>query len=179
LALAEELAEALGARPLRLDPTTHDARVAAVSHLPQLAASALALTVEEERLRFPDALPRMAAGGYRDATRVAACPPWLGSDMVGANAPEIRRLVRRFRIHLESLLEESAEVRDERFRAASEARARLLDRPESGGAERDRGESSRVSEESSREPSGTSESSEGGAEPSRAERNEPRRDETG
>jgi prephenate dehydrogenase len=55
---------ALGARVVELDPTTHDAHFARTSHLPHAVAAALASLVG------PDLVP-LAAGAYRDATRVA------------------------------------------------------------------------------------------------------------
>lgn len=55
---------ALGCRVIELDPTTHDAHFARTSHLPHAVAVALASLVG------PDLVP-LAAGAYRDATRVA------------------------------------------------------------------------------------------------------------
>jgi prephenate dehydrogenase len=54
----------LGCRVVELDPTTHDAHFARTSHLPHAVAVALASLVG------PDLVP-LAAGAYRDATRVA------------------------------------------------------------------------------------------------------------
>lgn len=69
----------LGARVMALSPKKHDEVVAAVSHLPHLAAAELVnsvATVEEgveNRLLF-------AAGGFRDLTRIASGNPalWVG-----------------------------------------------------------------------------------------------------
>jgi prephenate dehydrogenase len=55
---------ALGCRVVELDPATHDAHFARTSHLPHALAAALASLVG------PDLVP-LAAGAYRDATRVA------------------------------------------------------------------------------------------------------------
>src|SRR5262249_15266829 len=60
--------QALGARVTTLDPETHDRAVAAVSHLPHLVADALVETVLRMDPRFLD----VAAGGFRDTTRIAA-----------------------------------------------------------------------------------------------------------
>jgi prephenate dehydrogenase len=67
----------------RIVPTTsadHDRAVAAVSHVPHLLASALAGAAAEP-LRAT-----LAAGSFRDGTRVAASPPGLVAAMCGDNA---------------------------------------------------------------------------------------------
>ena len=55
---------ALGAKVVEVDPTIHDDQLAFTSHLPHAVASALASTI-------PPELFAMAAGAYRDGTRVA------------------------------------------------------------------------------------------------------------
>ncbi|HET9111347.1 MAG TPA: prephenate dehydrogenase/arogenate dehydrogenase family protein [Ktedonobacterales bacterium] len=77
------LVEALGAEPLELDAVAHDAAVAGISHLPLTLAVALAQMLAEA-----DDWPTMAllaAGGYRDTTRVAAGDPIMGRDILLAN----------------------------------------------------------------------------------------------
>src|SRR5262249_52088915 len=61
-----EFWQALGARVTTLDPVTHDRAVAAVSHLPHLVADALVETV----LRMDPRFLEVAAGGFRDTTRI-------------------------------------------------------------------------------------------------------------
>jgi len=63
----------LGANVVEIDPVTHDHQLALTSHLPHAVASALAATVPPELLA-------MAAGAYRDGTRVADAegPLWSG-----------------------------------------------------------------------------------------------------
>src|SRR5262245_35803614 len=65
---AAEFWKALGARIRVMDAEDHDRALARTSHLPHLAASALAATVSGELLG-------LAASGYRDATRLAAGSP--------------------------------------------------------------------------------------------------------
>jgi prephenate dehydrogenase len=60
--------ESLGARVSVLDPESHDRVVAAISHLPHLAAYALVDQVHADALPF-------AARGFRDTTRIAASDP--------------------------------------------------------------------------------------------------------
>jgi prephenate dehydrogenase len=77
----------LGATPLVLDPVEHDAAVALVSHLPRIAASALVLAAAQSAL-WPVA-QELAAGGFRDTTRVASGDPEMSVDMCRANSPVI------------------------------------------------------------------------------------------
>ena len=65
----EELIRVIGAIPMRMTAKEHDERVAAVSHLPHIVASSLSLLMAN---RDDGALSRMAAGGFRDITRIAS-----------------------------------------------------------------------------------------------------------
>lgn len=62
----------------------HDAAAAAISHLPHLLAEALAVTAGEVPLAFA-----LAAGSFRDGTRVAATAPGLVRAMCEANSTEL------------------------------------------------------------------------------------------
>jgi prephenate dehydrogenase len=66
----------LGARVLAVSPDEHDRLVAVASHLPQVLASVLM----DYAATLDDAPLRVAAGGFRDVTRVAASDPelWVG-----------------------------------------------------------------------------------------------------
>jgi prephenate dehydrogenase len=74
----------LGATPLLLDPAEHDAAVALISHLPRIAASGLVLTAAQSS-SWPVARG-LAAGGFRDTTRVTSGDPAMMYDICGANA---------------------------------------------------------------------------------------------
>ena len=67
-----------------MTPEHHDVLVALVSHVPQLAASTLmdVATDHEEEHRT---LLRLAAGGFRDMTRIAAGHPAIWPDILAAN----------------------------------------------------------------------------------------------
>jgi prephenate dehydrogenase len=74
----------LGAEVVSVTPDHHDLLVALVSHVPQLAASTLmdVATAHEEEHR---ALLRLAAGGFRDMTRIAASHPAIWLDILTSN----------------------------------------------------------------------------------------------
>jgi prephenate dehydrogenase len=69
------------ARVLTLAPDVHDRAVAAISHLPHLVAFALVDAVE----RFEPGAFDLAAGGFRDTTRIAAADPTMWEEIFLAN----------------------------------------------------------------------------------------------
>jgi prephenate dehydrogenase len=78
----------LGARVVSVDASAHDEAVAIVSHVPHIAAAAL---VELANSRAEEAgadLLRLAAGGFKDMTRIAAGSPdlWTGICLDNARA---------------------------------------------------------------------------------------------
>lgn len=85
--------EALGARVSALDPETHDRVVAAISHLPHVAAWALVDAVA----RFePGALP-FAARGFKDTTRIAAADPAMWTEILLGNREALVASLATFR----------------------------------------------------------------------------------
>jgi prephenate dehydrogenase len=78
----------LGARVVVLDPKTHDEVASAVSHLPQLTAVALTNVAGKEHRSGRRHL-RLAAGGFRDLTRIASSRPEMWKDILELNRDEI------------------------------------------------------------------------------------------
>ena len=77
-----------GANVVALDPAEHDSLVAVVSHVPHLTAAtlmALAADLGEEH----GALLQLAAGGFRDMTRIAAGQPSIWPGICDDNADAI------------------------------------------------------------------------------------------
>jgi len=123
--LGMELASAIGARPLTMEPREHDEITACVSHLPMLVASALSL-VAGERMKALPALPSLAAGGFRDTTRVASGPSWLISDVWARNGKAIGWVLRRL-VEVLKAMDEATPGEMERFaKKAGAARKALL-----------------------------------------------------
>ncbi len=96
LAQIEALWRAAGSRTLCLSPADHDRVVAEASHLPHVLASLTA------SLLTPDAVP-VCAGGFRDATRIAAAAPDLWVDILLANRDAMRPLLSNARARLDAL----------------------------------------------------------------------------
>ncbi|RMI06897.1 prephenate dehydrogenase [Cellulomonas triticagri] len=94
------LATDLGGVPVVLDADAHDAAVAAVSHVPQVAASLVASAL---RGAEPDALG-LAGQGLRDVTRIAASDPALWTSILAANAQAVRDVLLAVRSDLDEVL---------------------------------------------------------------------------
>jgi prephenate dehydrogenase len=87
-AAVRSLVSEVGAEILAVSPEDHDALVAVVSHVPQLAASTL-MDVAAQRGEEHATLLRLAAGGFRDMTRIAASHPAIWPDICVANQEAI------------------------------------------------------------------------------------------
>jgi prephenate dehydrogenase len=77
---------ALGARPRTMHPDAHDRLMAYLSHLPQLAVSALMEVVGEHT--GADGLA-LAGGGLRDTTRLASSPATTWRDVAATNSEAV------------------------------------------------------------------------------------------
>ena len=78
----------LGADVVAVSPERHDSLVALVSHVPHLAAATL-MCLAAEGAEEHAALLRLAAGGFRDMTRVAAGHPGIWPDICVENRAAI------------------------------------------------------------------------------------------
>lgn len=82
----------LGAEVVAMTPEHHDALVAVVSHVPQLAATTL-MDVAAASGEEHATLLRLAASGFRDMTRIAAGHPGIWPDICVANREAIIRVL--------------------------------------------------------------------------------------
>ncbi|ABZ84483.1 prephenate dehydrogenase, putative [Heliomicrobium modesticaldum Ice1] len=101
----EDLIKAAGARVLRISAEEHDSMVALVSHLPHMMAVALVETLSEVAKEYPKA-PMLAAGGFRDTTRVAAGDPQMWVDIACTNREPLLHMIGCFRSALDRLEEQ-------------------------------------------------------------------------
>ena len=119
--------EALGANPVLLSAERHDMAVAAISHLPQVVAGALVehATAESDRLD-------LAAGSFRDLTRVALSDPGTWIQVLTANAgevvPQLHELAARLR-GVADMIEAGDVASLEGFLAAARAHRQALAPP--------------------------------------------------
>ena len=127
------LARACGAETIEMDAETHDQAVAGISHLPLLLSAALAEAVAGASARDdPEGwatASRLAAGGWRDMTRLARGDPSMGAGIMATNAPalavrlrDLRTVLDRWQAELDAPGDQDAAAIEERLRAV---RARL------------------------------------------------------
>jgi prephenate dehydrogenase len=125
--------EGVGARPVVLPPERHDRLVAFVSHLPQVASTTLMGLAATEEADEPDIL-LLAAGGFRDLTRLAASNPALWSEILLANRDQIVRAIDLYVGRLEALRDridtDDAPDVERTFDDAKSARLRLSAKPQ-------------------------------------------------
>ena len=102
LALGRELAQAVGADPLVLEPERQDFLVATVSHLPYLLACALVATADATTSADPAAW-EIVAGGFRDTSRVAGSDVRMMLDILLTNREEVLKAMDTFQAKLRDL----------------------------------------------------------------------------
>jgi prephenate dehydrogenase len=93
-ALVRSVVSSFGADVVELPPERHDALVAVVSHVPHLTAVSL-MGLAAERSEEHAALLRLAAGGFRDMTRIAAGHPGIWPDICAENREAIVEVLNR------------------------------------------------------------------------------------
>jgi prephenate dehydrogenase len=103
-ALVRSVVSSFGADVVELPPERHDALVAVVSHVPHLTAVSL-MGLAAERSEEHAALLRLAAGGFRDMTRIAAGHPGIWPDICAENRDAIVEVLDRLIVELDTMRE--------------------------------------------------------------------------
>lgn len=122
LAIVDEIVGLAGARPVRMSAAEHDEAVAMISHLPQLLASTL-VTEAADRTKAID----LAAGSFRDLTRVATSDPDVWAQLLLSNREAVMGVLEDLRARL-TQLSGALERRDEAELLALLERARQIRR---------------------------------------------------
>jgi prephenate dehydrogenase len=97
------LAEAVGARPMIMDAEEHDAYVAAISHMPMVAAHVM-FNLARRSEAWPE-LSLLAAGGFKSSTRLTGTDPSMAYDILATNRDQTVHWLDRY-------IEELREMRD-------------------------------------------------------------------
>jgi len=103
VAMIERLWTALGAETVRMDAALHDRVLGAGSHLPHVAAYALAATLGAISGDVIEGLRRLPTPSLRDTTRVAASSPVMWRDIFLDNRAEVLPLVEALVQQVEAL----------------------------------------------------------------------------
>ena len=123
VAQLSEVVLRLGAHPLVLDADRHDRLVAGISHLPFVLSSALVQCLS--RKEDWRELITLAAGGFRDMSRLAAGSPTMYRDICVTNKEEILNWLDALALELDtirSLLTRDDEVLEPYFAQAKQLR---------------------------------------------------------
>lgn len=88
------LVEGIGAIPVVMDARDHDRATAGISHIPHIIASGLVNLVQE--LDSDGIMQTLAAGGFRDITRIASSSPEMWENIVLSNKEQVLSLLESF-----------------------------------------------------------------------------------
>lgn len=90
-----ELVKSTGAIPLILNYTEHDYAVAAISHVPHLIAASLVNLVKHNDSK-DETMKLLAAGGFKDITRIASSSPEMWQQICSTNSANIVNLIDKY-----------------------------------------------------------------------------------
>lgn len=96
------LVRKLSALPLILKPDEHDYVTAAISHVPHLVAAALANLVHDHDSK-EGTMKQIAAGGFKDITRIASSSPDMWEPICLSNAKNIADLLDDYILSLQTI----------------------------------------------------------------------------
>ena len=95
----------LGAIPLLLTPQQHDYVTGAISHLPHIIASSLVNLVNDSDSK--DGIMKLiAAGGFKDITRIASSSPDMWEQILLTNHANISTLLSQYMVSLQQVKEQ-------------------------------------------------------------------------
>ncbi|MEV4812751.1 prephenate dehydrogenase [Micromonospora avicenniae] len=124
------LVTVFSARVVPMAPTVHDSVVALSSHVPHLLAGSLAAAAADVDVR--DAVLGLAAGSFRDGTRVVGTPAERIADMLFQNRDQVLRQLDQVRAVLDGLVDamrrDDQDALVERYRQAQGLRHALFAR---------------------------------------------------
>ena len=107
LAQFKEFVSSLGSLSLILDYNEHDYATAAVSHLPHMLAYSLVNLVHD--IDSPqETMKTIAAGGFRDVTRIAASSPVMWQNICSSNKEKLLDLMDKYIDEISNLRDDIA-----------------------------------------------------------------------
>ncbi len=98
----KDLVQTIGALPLVLDYETHDFVTAGVSHLPHVIAAGLVNLVRDND-NHEGIMKMIAAGGFKDITRIASSSPLMWQQICLTNTENITTLLDRYITSLQEI----------------------------------------------------------------------------
>lgn len=104
-----EIANMIGSIPIVLDYRRHDQITAAISHLPHVIASSLVNLVRDSDTE-EGMMKRLAAGGFKDITRIASSSPEMWEQICMTNRANLADILRQYIGSLKQTLKELEEA---------------------------------------------------------------------
>ncbi len=98
------VARLIGSIPIVLDPVCHDRIVAAISHLPHIIASSLVNLVQDSD-DSQERMKQLAAGGFKDITRIASSSPEMWEQICMTNTQPICDMLKAYIDSLQKILD--------------------------------------------------------------------------
>ncbi|MGM0508897.1 MAG: prephenate dehydrogenase/arogenate dehydrogenase family protein [Fusobacteriota bacterium] len=127
----KDMAKTLKAIPLKMDIDNHDFSVAAISHLPHLTASSLVNCIDKLDNENNHILA-LAAGGFKDSTRIASGSPVMWRDICLNNSDKIIEVIDKFKEELDAFRDtisnKNGEKMEQLFRNGKKVRDDLPNR---------------------------------------------------
>lgn len=119
------------AQLIRMNPEEHDRVVGAISHLPHIVATALVNQIKHYN-EANDLHVVLAAGGFRDITRIASSDPTIWSDILINNREIMLNLLRDWKSSVEEWIhvldQKDADYIKRSFSSSSEFRSKMPER---------------------------------------------------
>ncbi|NLG04294.1 MAG: prephenate dehydrogenase, partial [Clostridia bacterium] len=99
LALMKQLVASIGALPIVLPAPLHDHATGVISHLPHIIAASLVQFLKQQDTA-DELMKTLAAGGFKDITRIASSSPAMWKDICLTNESELYDLLDQFTDYL-------------------------------------------------------------------------------
>ena len=103
----------LGALTLIMSPSKHDFATACISHLPHVIAASLVNFVQENDFS-DETMKTIAAGGFRDITRIASSSPVMWQHICATNKEEILKAASLYEKNLHDFITSISHEKDYR-----------------------------------------------------------------
>jgi prephenate dehydrogenase len=95
LNILQDLVKEMGSLPIILSPKEHDEITAAISHLPHIIAAQLVNLIRESN-DMSEKMKQLAAGGFKDITRIASSSPKMWQNICLTNSDVIKNILDKY-----------------------------------------------------------------------------------
>lgn len=100
----EKFLRKIGALPIVVSSREHDTVTGCISHVPHIIASAL-VSLAKNNENSQGLVKLLAAGGFKDITRIASSNPSMWEDVVISNGPVVLKLLEDFKLIVDRMID--------------------------------------------------------------------------